>query len=243
VHDDPYVPFGFSSSQPIVVVGNQLAWEQACLAWLHAMMQLDEAELERFPFLVRQFKGGDVVLPLADVAALYVADTGVEPAHIFGQAQWEAFQSAQKPIFARGKEKAVPGWATMAVTHPRGIPWDRFRSPAGGSAVLTELQQKRERHGIRVQADVDGLIYFKTAYYRGWTVHVDGQPVPNMDVSPGYNACAVDAGDHRVAFVYGGLNNGWLGAGISLGALMALGMAALAPTLRRWAERRLGAGP
>ena len=64
---------------------------------------------------------------------------------------------------------------------------------------------------VRVAADTDAVVGFRTIAFPGWRAYVDGREVtpgtaprdPETGISPGFITVAVPAGDHRVQIAFG----------------------------------------
>ena len=100
--------------------------------------------------------------------------------------------------------------------------WSAYSDENAGSATFADIHEIREHHSARVTAETRGLLFFKTAFYRAWEIRIDGKNVPNISVSPGFNACVLNPGEHLVEFAYQGANRGKAGMALSICVLAAL---------------------
>ena len=88
-----------------------------------------------------------------------------------------------------------------------------------------------ERVEVDVLTSAPGYLVLADAWYPGWHATVDGLDVPLQRADLLFRAVALDAGDHRVAFVFRPASL-TVGAGVTLAGLVAL-VAAGAVVLRR----------
>jgi len=81
------------------------------------------------------------------------------------------------------------------------------------------LSYAPERVVIRTRSDDPGYLVLTDAFYPGWQATVNGAPVPILRADPYFRAVALEAGQHRVEFVYQPLS---IRLGIALSALSLL---------------------
>ncbi len=79
---------------------------------------------------------------------------------------------------------------------------------------------------LAVTTPTDGLLVLSEIYYPGWQAIVDGQTVPILRVDYILRGVPVQAGQHRVEFLYRPATSVWgaVISGIALGLLVALGI-------------------
>ncbi len=80
-----------------------------------------------------------------------------------------------------------------------------------------------ERVEIEVTAEAPGYLVLTDAWYPGWEATVDGVPASIYRADLLFRAVAVRAGKHRVVFDFRPMSLR-VGAGISLGGLLGLGL-------------------
>lgn len=78
-----------------------------------------------------------------------------------------------------------------------------------------------ERVEIKVDAEAPGYLILTDSWYPGWEATIDGEPVPIYQADLLFRAVAVDAGHHRVVFVFRPVSL-LIGAGMSLAGLVTL---------------------
>ncbi len=206
----PLPAFVFSTAPPVLWLGGQRDWERACFAWLGRLAELAPADAHRLPCLVWGNPGrGDrpvTALPLPLETFPVVVHPGGRPAaaRVLGEPALRAYEAAGGVVLA-----ALPP-PTLAAPAPAAVAW----------GPTTETRHLRR---VQVETAAPGLLLLKTAYARGWRVTVNGAPVPLVAVSPGYNACRIDAGTQHVAFAYTGARGTTLGRTITLATLLLLG--------------------
>ena len=93
--------------------------------------------------------------------------------------------------------------------------------PAGSHASLALLAWQPGRRDFRVHAPAAGRLVLVENFLPGWRAAVDGRPATLEPAGRAFQAVAVPAGDHRVAFEYGA-GRVLAGAAISLAATLAL---------------------
>lgn len=96
------------------------------------------------------------------------------------------------------------------------------------------VQYAPESAELEVEARQPAVLVLNDAWYEGWSATVDGQPAPILPANVAVRGVRVPAGPHRVSFTYRtpGLR---LGAFISLGSLVLLGLAVLVERRKRTA--------
>lgn len=238
----PSGPCGETSVQPVLFIGSARQWEQACAAWLSDVQaSRDRDAFRRRPFWVWERssrRGREGALPLDQVGAIVVADGTVDPGRFFQPGELERFRAAGRPILMIPSRWQVdrPPWVTEVVNGLSDVRAKAIRnSSEGGARAITTVSEADDLHVVDVSGEQAGFVYFKMAYYRGWHAEVDGVRVANVAMTPGFNACWVPAGTHRVTFRYTGANHARLGWWISAASLLALGVAAVRPRRARGA--------
>jgi len=215
------IPFGFTSARPILVIANPKGWEEVCYSWSRGYMKSKSDAENAFPFMVWHY--GDMSqFRLDDFSAIYVSSVDFDPRRIFDDAAWNAFRAKKGKVFVRTLGAAPPSWADFGLVDALRMDWDYFVDDNVGSAMFSDVRETREHHSARVSTDLAGLIYFKTAFYRSWEIRVDDIKLQNFSVSPGFNACRLDPGEHLVEFRYLGPNNGKIGLSLSIITLVSL---------------------
>jgi hypothetical protein len=121
----------------------------------------------------------------------------------------------------------------------RSVFLDREPSPrpivgSGGKGFVVGrlAEDLPERVVAEVHSDGAGILVLTDLAYPGWRAEADGQPVPILEADGFFRAVALSAGEHRVVFRYRPLSF-FIGAGISLGALLLLFLLARAGEPRR----------
>ena len=90
---------------------------------------------------------------------------------------------------------------------------------------------------VSFTARAPGQLVLNDTFYPGWTAELDGREVPIRPANAAFRAVAVPAGRHEVRFVYRPAS-AYVGAGLSLAALLGLiGLALTAPLARRRSRR------
>lgn len=103
--------------------------------------------------------------------------------------------------------------------------------PAGGSGMVSDIRQGRNRLSFSVNADAPALIFVSQVWYPGWRVTIDGAPAGEpWRTNYLFQGVAVPAGQHQVelAFSPAPWRVGWVAAAIGL-----LGIVGLAVWVRR----------
>ncbi|MFC1452619.1 hypothetical protein ACFLSJ_04660 [Verrucomicrobiota bacterium] len=214
-------PMGVTYARPILVAGDVKKWEQACRDWLRQIPEIEAGDLPAYPFTVwervsRRRQKNPV--PLAHFAAVYVADSDLNMDRFFEEGELARFRAAGGTVIYELPERdaAKPDWATVAVKSAGDIRLRDFLSTVSNEDGLGKIEEKRGLHSLEIDAAKPGYVYFKSAFYRGWRVSVDGETVPNTAVSPGFNGCYVGPGKHRIVFSYDCANGARMGNAISL---------------------------
>lgn len=211
---EPTMPFGFTSASPILVIANPKGWEEVCFAWSLGFMKSQSDAENSFPFLVWHY--GDMgQFRLEDFSAIYVSSVDFNPTRMFDENEWNVFRAKGGKIFVRTLGASPPAWADYGLVDAFRMDWGYFEDDNVGSVTFSDIDETKKQHSARVTTDIGGLLYFKTAFYRSWEIRVDGTKLPNISVSPGFNACRLNSGEHMVEFNYVGPNNGKLGLALS----------------------------
>ncbi|MBL7063242.1 MAG: YfhO family protein [Anaerolineae bacterium] len=92
---------------------------------------------------------------------------------------------------------------------------------AKGGECVSVTHYAPEHVEIEVDAEAPGYLVLTDSWYPGWEATVDGEPVPIYQADLLFRAVAVDAGRHRVVFVFRPVSL-LIGAGVSLAGLVAL---------------------
>ena len=220
---EPTRPFHFTGVRPLLVLGDATQWLEASKTWLRSVEKLPD--LGGISFLVWERsprRGRDDALPLDAFQGIYLADPSVDPKTFFEPGEISAFLAGGGRIHCRApleRGGALDCPVLKALTLPSpGTP----DPESDASWSLSSITQEAGRHRAELMADQPGFLFLKTAFYRGWSVSVDGEPRPNHSVSPGYNGVYVPAGRHTVEFEYQGANHGRLGAWVSFLTLLML---------------------
>jgi hypothetical protein len=71
---------------------------------------------------------------------------------------------------------------------------------SGGSATVTA--ERPDRLQITTRSDAPAYLVLLDSFDPGWTVHLDGRPVPLLRANLAFRAVAVPAGEHRLEFLY-----------------------------------------
>jgi hypothetical protein len=106
--------------------------------------------------------------------------------------------------------------------HPPSIPsllHQVRRTQAQGAGETRILSYTPERVTVQVQADQAGYLVLTDTYYPGWRATVDGEAVSILRAEPYFRATRMEAGEHRVEFIYRPLS---LRLGIALSAISLL---------------------
>jgi len=226
------LPFHFTDARPLLVVGDAGHWRDANKVWADSVEALPD--LRGVTFLVWEReprRGRDDALPLDTFAGVYLADPEVDPASFFRHGELASFVQGGGSLHCR-----VPLVASDLECPPAKAAKPPLRAPApdeAGSWTLRSVTQEERVHRTDVSVERPGFLFFKTAFYRGWSVTVDGEPRGNLSVSPGFNGVYLLAGEHTVEFRYGGANYSRLGNWVSASTLVLLVAFRLRPRRRR----------
>jgi hypothetical protein len=111
---------------------------------------------------------------------------------------------------------------------------DGPRMPEGplGASRATIVHEEPDRVVVDTASDRAAWLVLNDTFAPGWKATVDGHPVPILRANGLVRTVALDAGRHRVAFVYVP-STVKLGAAISLAALVAAGLLILVPRSAR----------
>jgi hypothetical protein len=239
------LPFDVTLNKPVMFIGSARNWQEICSSWLRRVQKMEEkSQLESFPFVVWQRtsrRKEKNPVPLNRFSAIYVADTGLDPGDFFLDGELERFRSLDGLVFFQTTRECpdAPSWCSMYGATPKRFPFSKFVRAPKGNAKLGSITEAHGRHTVEVESDSECYLYFKSAFYRGWRVSVDGERTTNISVSPGFNGCRLEPGRHVVEFVYHGANNHVAGKLISLFTLVGfLGV----PLVRRFRGRFSGSG-
>jgi hypothetical protein len=105
--------------------------------------------------------------------------------------------------------------------------------PSGPEGVRVTVYEP-ERVEVEVELTAPGYLVLTDAHYPGWRAWVDGQEMPIATADLLFRAVYLEAGRHRVEFRFQPRSL-WLGAALSLGALVGI----TAGVILRWAAPRL----
>jgi hypothetical protein len=105
--------------------------------------------------------------------------------------------------------------------------------PDPANARVEIASYSPESVNVSVSNSRAGLLVLTDAYYPGWEVTIDGQPVPIRRVNHMFRGVAVPAGEHSVTFNYrpATLRSGLI---VSLATLAVMLLAIALPVSRRW---------
>jgi hypothetical protein len=103
------------------------------------------------------------------------------------------------------------------------------KGPAGEPGTTRTLLRTADRTIVEAEAVAPGYLVLVDAWDPAWRAYVDGREVPVLRANVAFRAVALDAGHHRVEFVYRP-RSAMLGAAASLAGLL---IAASALSLRR----------
>ena len=78
--------------------------------------------------------------------------------------------------------------------------WERREEWRRGESLI--LSYAPERVLIRTRSEDPGCLVLTDAFYPGWQATVDGAPVPIFRADPYFRAVSLEAGQHRVEFIY-----------------------------------------
>ena len=212
-------PFHFTDVPPLLVVGDPEQWRLASRRWGESVRDLPD--LRGVTFLVwerESRRGREDAQPLGTFSGIYLADPEIDLDAFFAEGELAAYLEAGGAIHCRlPLEEAdfeCPVAAKVKIPKPR---------PATGTGwSLLSMTQEEFVHRAQVAVPRPGFLFHKAAFYRGWAVTADGEPRPNVSVSPGFNGVHLPAGEHAVEFRYTGANNGRLGNWVSALTLLAL---------------------
>lgn len=109
---------------------------------------------------------------------------------------------------------------------PRPLPPNQLGKPL----LLARLAEDQPEHVVaEITSNTGGVLVLTDLYYPGWTAQVDGHPADLLRADGFFRAVALSAGSHQVVFRYRPLSF-WIGAALSLFALLTLGALALRAT-------------
>ncbi|MDP7024513.1 MAG: hypothetical protein QGH42_09785, partial [Kiritimatiellia bacterium] len=239
----PSGPCGTTAQRPILVVGNPRMWEEACMAWFRTVQTLQKKEdVDRLPFLAWQWhprKGKKSEMSLDQFSAICIPDPLLDADDFFHEDELSRFIDAGGTVFTVVKKgDLMPAWATYGIKRLRNLPLSSIGTDADSSAVIETVEERAGYHAVDVTAEKECFLYLKVAFHRGWRIDVDGVRVPNISLSPGFNACRLSPGKHHVAYTYTGRNRGKLGNFISLATLIGLSVTPVTGLVRRIRKRK-----
>jgi hypothetical protein len=199
-------PFHFTDAPPLLVVGDAAQWLDACKIWLESVETLPH--LRGVTFLLWEMsprRGRASVLPLDSFAGVYLADPGIDPDSFFADGELADYLEGGGRIHCRAALQRSD--LNCPVVDPDTLPSPEV-SPrdADSGWTLSSVSQEKGRHRTRVTVAQPGFLALKHAFYRGWTVAVDGRPQRNYSLSPGLSSVHLPAGAHSVEFRYRGAN-------------------------------------
>ena len=131
----------------------------------------------------------------------------VHRAHPVGNEE-EALAQMQAPEFDPSREIVVEGGAGL-------------EAPPDGPEPARVLSYEPERVEIEVDLDRPGYLVLTDANYPGWRARVDGEKAEILTADLLFRAVYLEPGRHHVLFAFRPAST-WIGAGISLIALLAL---------------------
>jgi hypothetical protein len=188
-----------------------------------------------FPFLLRALRDRRLAngLMFATIAALFL--TGFAHASPEGFLEVEGDDYSPATIAARGIQ------ATARQFEPIWLQtWPETPAPHGRLLLLSEQGQVRvleshltsTRYNWLLEATSPVQLRVATFYFPGWRLTVDGQPRALTVQNPyGLIDFSLEAGVHEVEVTFGHTPVRWLAEGLSVGALLLLGLTALFPKL------------
>jgi hypothetical protein len=208
-------PFHFTDVPPLLVVGDAAQWQEASRTWLRSVESL--ADLQGVTFLLWEMsprKGRASALLLDSFAAVYLADPGLDPDSFFADGELADYLEGGGRIYCRAplerSDLNCPVIEPDTLPSPEASPRD-----ANSAWTLSSLFQEEDLHRTTVTVAQPGFLLLKNAFYRGWSVTVDGRPQRNYSLSPGLNSVHLPAGEHTVEFRYRGANASRLGNWVS----------------------------
>jgi len=205
--------FGFTGCPPLLAFLDYHDWEELMRSWAEYYRSRPEPSSAVFAL---RAPGGDRPVPAPDILARC---GGIL---VPGGPAWSEGAGAELVARARSRGLPVYGMAPVpggqTIQDVGGVPWEELEKD------IADWRQEKtaeapERHRLEFWAARGGWVYFKASFYRGWKVLLDGCPVANWCLSPGYNAAFVPAGTHSVEFAYRGANRSGWGYLVSLLAL------------------------
>ena len=213
---DDFSHFEKLDAKPVLVIAGVAEWRELCHLWLEEYQF--HPEPSRFPFFIY---AGDHAEELLDWEQSRFSDVLLLQ---HGSSLSADVMSHLKRLSDKG-HRIVSQFNLEAVAHQRirfisDTPFEALtRDPVIGGSCEETLTE-REKHGATVTLDRDAFIFFKVAYYKSWLARVNGKPVEHFEISPGYNAVFIKAGQQKLTFAYEGPNNYSVGVSITLAAFI-----------------------
>jgi hypothetical protein len=227
---EPSQPFYFTDAPPVLVVGDATQWLEANEDWLDSVESLPD--LKGLTFLVWERssrRGRTSSLPLDTFAGVYLTDPGFDPDSFFAEGELADYLEGGGRIYCRKPLERSDLDCPVVDPEILAMPEATLRD-AGSAWKISSLFQEEDRHRATITADQPGFLLVKIAFYRGWSVTVDGRPQHNYSLSPGFNSVYLPAGEHIVEFRYRGANASRMGNWVSLLTLVLLVGFSLRPT-------------
>lgn len=223
--DHSSTPFGVTFAKPILFIGKSRAWQAMCAGWLSHVMKQSKEDMHHLPFVVWERNPRlrqQQPVPLSEFSAVYVADSSFDPDRFFTRGELTEFTATGKPVYFQlsGKHPTRPSWCSHAVESPRRFRFEPESGETAGRAAFSAVEEHYGRHVTEVEVTAPCRLFFKSAFYRGWHVHVDGRRAVNTSVSPGFNGCYLGPGKHKVEFTYRGANRHVTGKVVSAATLL-----------------------
>jgi len=213
---EPSQLFHFTDVPPLLVVGDAAQWLEASRIWLQSVESLPD--LQGVTFLLWEMsprRGRARALLLDSFAGVYLADPGLDPDSFFADGELANYLEGGGRIYCRVPLERSD--LNCPVVAPDTLPSPEAPLRDADSAwTLSSLFQEEGRHRTKVTVAQPGFLLLKNAFYRGWSVTVDGRPQRNYSLSPGLNSVHLPAGGHTVEFRYRGANASRLGNWVSL---------------------------
>jgi len=218
-------PFGLTFVPPVMFIGDSHEWQKICASWLRQVQRLGKDGLRDFPFVVWEReprRGRSNAVPLDEFAAIYVADDSLDPDSFFAKGELARFKAAGRQVYFQVSKRhpAAPEWSTRGLGSPDLFRFVRLPVGPAAEATIGPIEEDYGRHTVELDVTAPCRLFFKSAFYRGWRVRVDGERAVNTAVSPGFNGCRLDPGKHKVEFTYHGANRHVAGKVLSVMTLL-----------------------